>query len=92
MQFCFMLRYGTTNAIFILGMLQEKHLAKKKNLYFAFVDLKRAFGQVPIDVVWCTSRKLVVEKSLVKVVQLLYRNPQSHVRVNGAFSDHFLVR
>ena len=43
MQFGFMLGKGTIDAIFIARQLQEKYLGKKKNLYFAFVDLERAF-------------------------------------------------
>ena len=39
MQFGFMPGRGTTDAIFILRQLQEKHLAKNKKLYFTFVDL-----------------------------------------------------
>ena len=41
MQFGFMPGRGTTDAIFILRQLQEKHLAKKKKLYFAFVDFEK---------------------------------------------------
>ena len=49
MQFGFMPGRGTTDAIFILRQLQEKCLQKKKNIYFAFVDLERAFDRVPDD-------------------------------------------
>ena len=42
-KFGFMPVCGTTNAIFILRKLQEKYLAKKKSLHFAFVDLEKAF-------------------------------------------------
>ena len=35
-QFGFMPGRGTTDAIFILRQLQEKHLAKNKKLYFTF--------------------------------------------------------
>ena len=52
MQFGFMPGRGTTDAIFILRQLQEKHLAKNKNLYFAFVDLEKAFHRVPRKVIW----------------------------------------
>ena len=41
MQFGFMPGRGTTDAIFIVCQLQEKFLAKKKDLWMAFVDLKR---------------------------------------------------
>ena len=39
MQFGFMPGEGTTDPIFILCQLHEKHLGKHKPLYFAFVDL-----------------------------------------------------
>ena len=45
MKFGFMPGRGTTDAIFILRQLQVKHLAKNKNLYFAFVDLEKAFDR-----------------------------------------------
>ena len=38
---------GTTDSIFVLRQLQEKHLSKHKKLYFAFVDLEKAFDRVP---------------------------------------------
>ena len=58
MQFGFMPGRGTTDAIFILIQLQEKHLAKNKKLYFAFVDLEKAFDRVPRKVIWWAMRKL----------------------------------
>ena len=73
-------------------MLQEKYLAKKKkNLYFTFVDLEKAFDRVRRDVVWRTLRKLGVEEWLVKVVQSMYRNAQNRVQINRTLSDEFLV-
>ena len=47
MQFGFMPGRGTTDAIFILRQMQEKYLAKKHSLFFAFVDLEKAFDRVP---------------------------------------------
>ena len=47
MQFGFMPGKGTTDAIFIVRQVQEKFLAKRKDLYFAFVDLEKAFDRVP---------------------------------------------
>ena len=46
MQFGFMPSRGTTDTIFILRQLQEKYLQMKKNIYFAFVDLEKAFNHV----------------------------------------------
>ena len=47
MQFGFVPGRGTTDAIFIVRQLQEKYHAAKKPLYFAFVDLEKAFDRVP---------------------------------------------
>ena len=90
-QFVFMSECGITNAIFILRQLQEKCLTKKKNSHFAFLDLEKAFYRLSRDVIWAL-RNVGVEEWLVKTVQSMYRNGQSRVRVNGTFSDDFLVQ
>ena len=56
MQFGFMPGRGTTDAIFILRQLQEKFLEKKLQLYFAFIDLEKAFDRVPREVIWWAMR------------------------------------
>ena len=56
-------------------------------MYFAFVDLEKAFARVPRDAVWYVLRKLrSVEELLVKIVI------PSRVRVNGTFGDNFLIQ
>ena len=60
MQFTFMPGIGTTDAIFIVRQLQEKYIAgANKQLYFAFIDLEKAFDRVPRKVLWWALRSLV---------------------------------
>ena len=92
MQFGFMPGRGTTDAIFILRQLQEKHLAKRKDLYFLFIDLEKAFDRVPRKVLWWALSKLGVEEWAFKVVQSMYKFAKSSVRVNGNFSSEFDVK
>ena len=56
MQFGFVPGRGTTDAIFIIRQLQEKYMAANKPLYFAFVDLEKAFDRVPRKVLWWALR------------------------------------
>ena len=62
MQFGFMAGRSTTDAIFMVHQLQEKYLAKNKELWMAFVDLEKAFDRVPREVVWWALRYLGVDE------------------------------
>ena len=92
MQFGFMTGKGTTDAIFIVRQLQEKYLAKNKDLWMAFVDLEKAFDRVPRKVVWWALRSLGVDEWLVSVIRSMYDDAATVVRVNGKESDAFSVR
>ena len=80
-QFGFVPGRGTTDAIFVVRQLQEKYLAVNKRLYMAFVDLEKAFDRVPRKVIWWALRKLGVEEWIVQLVQGMYANARSRVRV-----------
>ena len=74
MQYVFVKGRGTTDAIFIVRQLQEKHLSmvdsnnKDVILYFAFVDLEKAFDRVPRKVLCWAMRTLGIPESIVRVV------------------------
>ena len=91
MQFGFVPGRGTTDAIFIIRQLQEKFIAANKPLYFAFVDLEKAFDRVPRKVLWWALRSLGVEEWAVRVIQGMYQDVKSRVRVNGQYSKEFEV-
>ena len=77
---------------FVVRQLQEKYLAVNKRLYMAFVDLEKAFDRVPRKVIWWALRKLGVEEWIVRLVQGMYANARSRVRVGEGFSKEFEVK
>ena len=91
MQCGFMSGRGTTDARFIVRQLQEKHLTAYKPLYMAFVDLEKAFDRVPRDVIWWAMRKLGIDEWLVRLVQSMYTDVRSRVRVGNGYSEKFGV-
>ena len=58
----------------------------------AFVDLEKAFDRVPQKVIWWALRKLGVEEWILRLVQGMYANAQSQVRVGEGFSKEFEVK
>ena len=52
MQFGFMPGRSTTDAIFILNQMQERHHVKRKTMYAAFGDPRKTFYRVPCKVLW----------------------------------------
>ena len=80
-QFCFVPGRGTTDAIFVVRQLQEKYLAANKRLYMASVDLEKASDRLPRRVIWWALRNLGVEEWIVRLVQGMYANVRSRVRV-----------
>jgi len=71
--------------------LQEKYFSVKKPLYFAFVGLEKAFDRVPRKIIWWALRTLGVDKWAIRVIQAMYSNAKSRVRVNELLSDEFTV-
>ena len=91
MQFGFRPGRGTTDAIFILRQMQEKYLAKNKHIYFAFVDLEKAFDRVPRKVIWWALRTAGVDEWIVRIVQSMYDGSRSRIRVDDSYSDNIVV-
>ena len=91
-QFGFMAGRSTTDAIFIVRQLQEKFLARNKELWMAFVDLEKAFDRVLREVVWWALRYLGVDEWMVSVIRAMYEDATTKVRLNWWESNAFSVK
>ena len=63
LQFGFMPGKITTDGIFIMRQVQEKHQARRR--YYDFVDLEKTFDRVQREVVRWALRKLGVDEWLI---------------------------
>ena len=91
MQRGFMPGRSTTDAIFAIKTLIEKHISKDKELWTAFVDLEKAYDRVPRDLIWWAMRNQGVGEQLVKIVQVMYKDTVSRVRVASVCGPQFQV-
>ena len=92
MQFGFRAGRGTTDAIFVVRQVQERFLAKGKDLWLAFVDLEKAFDRVPRDVLWWALRSAGVDEWLVSVIKAMYCGASTSVKLQGCESSEFEVK
>ena len=90
-QFDFMPGCSTTDAIYILQQMQEKHLINKRKIYFTFVDLVKAIDWLTCSILWCAMRKLGIDEWIVRLVKVMYHGANSRVRVKSCFSERFQV-
>ena len=83
MQFGFRPGRGTTDAIFIIRQIQEKYLAKGRDVWMAFVDLEKAFDRVPREVLWWALRSAGIEEWIVNVIKSLYCGASTSVKLQS---------
>ena len=71
-----------------------KHQAKKKKLYYAFVDSKKTFDRVPREVVRWALTKLGADEwlILIRTVMSLYTEACTVVRTDAGLRESFEVK
>jgi hypothetical protein len=71
--------YHTTNQLFILRTLIEQSKAKKKPLYYCFVDFKKMFDIMPCEMLWQVLVSLGVEGRFLQCLQAMYAKDTVHI-------------
>ena len=92
MQFGFMPRRGTTDALSVVRRMQEEYRNRKKTLYMCFVDIEKAFDRVPRKVMEWAMRKKGLPEVIVRAMMSLYHEAKTKVRVGSESSEEFLVQ
>ena len=58
----------------------------------AFIDLEKAFDPIPRDVIWWEMCKLGIDEWLVHLVQSMYKDVRSRVRLGDGYSKEFCIK
>ena len=89
MQYGFMPKRGTVDAVFVLRRINEKFRAKDKKLFFIFIDLEKAFDQVSWEVIRFAMRWKGVPEYFVNGAMSLYKGVSVD---DGKLSSSFSVK
>jgi len=60
-----------------------------KHLYVCYVDFKKAFDSVWRTGLWHVMRHLGFDEKIIRILESLYKDIVSAVRVDGGLSDWF---
>ena len=62
---------STTEQIFNLRLLCEKYLQHQQDLYYVFIDFKKAFDRFWHAALWATTEKYNISTNLIQVIKNL---------------------
>ena len=81
--------YSTIDHIFVLHSIIDLYVLRKKRVYCAFIDYKKAFDLVNRSSLW---KKLIasgINGKVITVIYNLYENAKSCVKLNSSLSESF---
>ena len=81
--------YSTMDHVFVLNSIIDIYLQKRKRVYCAFIDYKKAFDLVDRSSLWSKLISHGINGKLMSVIFNLYHHAKSCVRANGKMSDYF---
>ena len=83
---------STTDMIFTMEQLMERALESGLQLFYVFVDLRKAYDSVPRDGLWETLKTLGVPEKLRKLVICFHEDMMVRVRVGEELTEPINVR
>ena len=70
-------------------LLCEKYLQHQQDLYYVFIDFKKAFDRVWHAALWATMKKYKINANLIRVIKNRYDKATSALLFNGSIGDWF---
>ena len=82
--------FSTLDHIFALDFIKNYYVSRKKILYIAFVDYRKAFASVGRILLWRKLLKLNISGSVLNVIHNLYDQAKSCVMYGESLSEFFV--
>ena len=82
---------GTSDMISTLRQIQEKCREQNLLLYICFVDFRKAFDNVPRDLLWRLLGRYGCPGKFINITKLLHEGMEAQVMIGGELSDTFPV-
>ena len=82
---------GCMDQVFAVRHVCEKYLANGKDVFWMFMDLKKASGTIDRHGMWQMLRLYGVGGKLLKALESFYKDSSSYVQVGNDVSEWFLV-
>ena len=89
LQFGFRKGRSTIDAIFVLNSIIQKVLKEKGSLFYAFIDLKKAFDSVYLNGLWYTLFKLGLNGKMLRIIKDMFNKVKTCVRGRNSYSNFF---
>ena len=80
---------GCTDQTFVVRQICEKYVKKGKDVYFAFLNLEKAYDRVDREAMWKVLELYGVEGRLLSAVKSMYADSRACVRVGSETSEWF---
>ncbi|GJT07059.1 retrovirus-related pol polyprotein LINE-1, partial [Tanacetum coccineum] len=90
-QFGFMPRRSTMEVIHIIRSLMEKYRERQKDMHLTFLDLEKAYDNVPHEFIWKNLSDKGTPTRYIKVIQDMYEGARTCVRTPTENTEYFPV-
>ncbi|KAL4113922.1 hypothetical protein QTP88_017474 [Uroleucon formosanum] len=83
---------STTDHIFAIRQILEKHHEYNKDIHLVFVDFKQAYDNINCNKLWTALKKFGIPEKLVRLIKMCNSNTQNVFRIMGEISEPFIVK
>ena len=81
--------FSTTDHAFTLNCIIDMYLQRKKRVFCAFIDYKKALDLVDRSSLWCRLLSNGINGKIIMIIYNLYIGAKSCVKYNGSISEYF---